>query len=261
LGFLLACFTLIPLGVGIIFAHSGTAFFDRYGVIILIPIALVPALVLAYRTQGNQLAATLLALILGAVFFLNTTGKPWLIEQLATFASPAVARYAIAAFALPPFVEERVKPAVPDRLRKAFEAARPVTDLNAVEPDLPLVANTGLTFLEIDRQGNAELTHRLYLLGDKQLATSIAHDTVFEGYDVISRIFPTRGTVEPYCSFIPKHPHFLVVGAYNHPQGWLLKKLDMEGADLRIIGTYPGITEEAQLYEVTVSKAACTAGQ
>ena len=258
LGFLLACFTLIPLGVGIIFARSGTAFFDRYGVIILIPIALVPTLVLAYRTRRNQIAATLLALILGAVLFLNSAGKPWLIEQIATFWPPPMARYVIAAFALPPLIEERAKPAVPDRLQKAFEAARPVTDLDAVEPDLPLVANTGLTFLEIDRQGDAKLTHRLYLLGDKQSATAIAHDTVFENYGHLNRSFPIRGTVEPYCTFIRKHPHFLVLGAYSHPQGWLLKKLDRDGADLRIIGTYSGITEEAQLYEVAVSNTSCT---
>jgi hypothetical protein len=258
LGFLLACFTLIPLGIGIIFARSGTAFFDRYGVIILIPVALVPTLVLAYRTQKNQIAASLFALMMGAVIFLNTEGKPWLIEQLATFTSPTLTRYAIAAFALPPLMEERARPAVPDRLQKGFEAARPITDLNAVEPELPVVANTGLTFLEIDRQGDATLTHRLYLLIDKQSAASIAHDTVFENYDHLNRSFPIRGTVEPYCAFIRKHPHFLVLGAYSHPQGWLLKSLDMNGADLRIIGTYPGITEEAQLYDVTVSNASCT---
>jgi Dolichyl-phosphate-mannose-protein mannosyltransferase len=260
LGFLLTCFTLIPLGIGMIFAHTGAAFFDRYGIVVLIPIALLPALLLAGRTQRNPAAAALAALGLGAVFYLNTAGKPWLIERLATLAPPAIARYAITAFALPPLIEERVKPAVPSRLQQAFQAARPVTNLNVVEPDLPLVANTGLTFLEVDRQGDAELTRRLYLLDDQQSATTIAHDTVFENYDRLKRAFPIRANVEPYCNFVRKHPRFLVLGAYNHPQGWLLKKLDMEGADLRIIGTYAGITEEAQLYEVTLSKAACPTG-
>jgi hypothetical protein len=70
-------------------------------------------------------------------------------------------------------------------------------------------------------------------------------------------VFPIRGQVEPYCPFIGEHPRFLVLGAYNHPQGWLLKKLDVDGANLNIIGTYGGITEEAQVYEVTVFKAVC----
>jgi hypothetical protein len=134
-----------------------------------------------------------------------------------------------------------------------------VSNLDAIDPDLPLVANTGLTFLEIDRQGDADLTKRLYLLNNRQAAASIAHDTVFENYDRLTKVFPIRGKVEPYCAFISEHPRFLALGAYNHPQGWLLKKLDMDGADLHIVGTYAGITEEAQLYEVTVLKAACPA--
>jgi hypothetical protein len=132
-----------------------------------------------------------------------------------------------------------------------------VTDLDSIDSDLLLVANTGLTFLEIDRRGDAALTKRLYLLSDQQAAASVAHDTVFENYDRLLQVFPIRGKVAPYCAFVRAHSRFLVLGAYNHPQGWLLKKLDMEGADLRMIGTYDGITEEAQLYEVTVSQRAC----
>jgi len=116
-----------------------------------------------------------------------------------------------------------------------------------------------LTFLEIDQEADAELTARLYLLNDRQAATAIAHDTVFENYDRVKRVFPIRGQVAPYCAFIGEHPRFLALGAYNHPQGWLLKKLDRDGANLHLIGVYRGITEEAQLYEVTVLKATCPA--
>lgn len=257
LGSLLCCLAMIPLGVGVLFAHTGTAFFDRYGIVVMIPIALVPALLLGFRTQRNQMAGVAVALALSAALFLNTSGKAWLIEQLGNLASPRVARYALKALALPPIITERVKPRVAPHLQMALDAAPPVSNLDAIDPALPLVANTGLTFLEIDRQGDAELTKRLYLLNNRQAAASIAHDTVFENYDRLTKVFPIRGKVEPYCAFISEHPRFLVLGAYNHPQGWLLKKLDMDGADLHIIGTYAGITEEAQLYEVTVLKAAC----
>jgi 4-amino-4-deoxy-L-arabinose transferase-like glycosyltransferase len=259
LGVLLCCLSLVPLGVGILFAHTGTAFFDRYGIVVIIPIALIPALLLGFRTQRNQMAGVAVALVLSAALFLNTAGKVWLIEQLGNLAPPRVARYAINVLALPPIITERIKPRVPSHLRTALAAARPVSDLDTVDPDLALVANTGLTFLEIDRQGDAEVTKRLYLLDDRQAAASIAHDTVFENYDRLLKVFPIRGKVEPYCTFIGEHPRFLALGAYNHPQGWLLKKLDMDGADLHIIGTYAGITEEAQLYEVTVLKAGCPA--
>jgi hypothetical protein len=259
LGFLLCCFALIPLGVGILFARTGTAFFDRYGIVVIIPIVLIPVVLLGYRTQRNQTAGVTVALVLSATLFLNTFGKVWLIEQLGNLAPPRVARFALNALALPPIVTERVKPRVAGHLQTALDAAPPVSNLDAIDPDLPLVANTGLTFLEIDRQGDAELTRRLYLLNNRQAAASIAHDTVFENYDRLTKVFPIRGKVEPYCAFIGAHPRFLALGAYNHPQGWLLKKLDMDGADLHIVGTYAGITEEAQLYEVTVLKAACPA--
>jgi Dolichyl-phosphate-mannose-protein mannosyltransferase len=260
LWYLLCCLSLVPLGVGVLFARTGTAFFDRYGIVVLIPVALIPALLLGFRTQRNQMAGLGVALVLSAALFLNTTGKFWLIEQLGNLAPPRVARYALNALALPLIVREPAKPRIPPHLQKALEAARPVSNLDAIDPDLPLVANTGLTFLEVDQQGDAELTKRLYLLDDWQAAASIAHDTVFENYDRLKRVFPLRGKVEPYCAFISEHPRFLALGAYNHPQGWLLKRLDMDGADLHILGTYAGITEEAQLYEVTVLNATCPTG-
>jgi hypothetical protein len=245
--------------VGILFARTGTAFFDRYGIVISLPVAVVPALLLGFRTRRSETAGLTAALVLSAAFFVNTSGKSWLVEQLSNLAPPRVAGYVLNALALPKLVIDQVKPRVSPHLQKALEAARPVSNLDAVEPELPLVANTGLTFLEIDRQGDAELTKRLYLLDNQQAAAAIAHDTVFENYDRLTKVFPIRGKVEPYCAFIAAHSRFLALGAYNHPQGWLLKKLDTDGADLRILGTYTGITEDAQLYEVTVSKAACPA--
>jgi hypothetical protein len=257
LAFLLACLALIPVGVGVLFAHTGTAFFDRYGIVVIIPVVLIPVLLLGYRTQRNQMAGIAVALVLSVTLFLNTAGKIWLIEQLGNLAPPRVARYTLNVLSLPLMITGRVKPRVAPHLQKALDAAPAVSNLDAIDPDLPLVANTGLTFLEIDRQGDAELTKRLYLLNDRQAAASIAHDTVFENYDRLTKVFPIRGKVEPYCAFINEHPRFVALGAYNHPQGWLLKKLDMDGADLHIVGTYAGITEEAQLYEVTVLKATC----
>jgi 4-amino-4-deoxy-L-arabinose transferase-like glycosyltransferase len=259
LAFLLGCLALIPLGVGVLFAHTGTAFFDRYGIVVIIPVVLIPVLLLGYRTQRNQMAGISVAVVLSVTLFLNTAGKIWLIEQLGNLASPRVARYTLNVLALPTIITGQVKPRVAPHLQMALDAAPAVSNLDAIDPDLPLVANTGLTFLEIDRQGDAELTRRLYLLNDRQTAASIAHDTVFENYDHLTKVFPIRGKVEPYCAFISHHPRFLALGSYNHPQGWLLKKLDMDGADLHIIGTYAGITEDAQLYEVTVLKATCPA--
>jgi len=259
LAFLLCCLSTVPIGVGILFARTGTAFFDRYGIVAFLPVAIVPSLILGFRTQRNQTAALAVALTLSLLLFLNTSGKVWLIEQLGNSTPPVVAHYVLNAFTLPKLLLEPVKPVAPPYLTKALESAHPLANLDAIDADRPLVANTGLTFLEIDRRADATLASRLYLLSDRQSAAAIAHDTVFENYDRLKKVFPIRGRVEPYCAFISEHPRFLVLGAYNHPQGWLFKKLEMDGARLNIIGTYAGVTEDAQLYEVTVDDAGCRA--
>src|SRR5271166_4571857 len=257
LGFLLCALSLVPLGVGIVFARTGSAFFDRYGIVILIPIALIPALLLGFRTQRNEMAGVVVALVLSAVLFLNTSGKSWMIEQLSNIAPPTVARYVLNALAMPVILTEHVRPRVPAHLQRALDAAPALSNLDTIHPDLPLVANSGLTFLEIDREGDAELAKRLYLLNDRQAGSTIAHDTVFEDYQRLKAVFPIRGNVQPYCAFVIDHPRFLVLGAYNHPQGWLLRKLEADGAELQIIGTYANTLEEHDLYEVTVSANLC----
>ena len=77
-----------------------------------------------------------------------------------------------------------------------------------------------------------------------------------EGYARLKGLFPIRGTVPPYDQFIASHRHFLVLGDYCHPTEWLLRKLEGDGAQLRIIGTYQGTYEDNDLYEVTFRTAA-----
>ncbi len=116
-----------------------------------------------------------------------------------------------------------------------------------------MVANTGLTFVEVDRQESVQVAQRLYFLADEKAASAIAHDTVFAHYELVKQAFPViRGTVEPYHAFIAAHPRFVVIGAYNNPQGWLLRKLDRDGAKLQVIGTCAGYSEDCQIYEVNV---------
>jgi hypothetical protein len=256
---LLGCISLIPIGIALLFARTGTAFFYRYGIVVSLPIVLVPTLLLGVRTERRTTVAVSLALVLGIVFLFNTSGRFWLIEQLASFAPPKVSRYVLGAFELPTLVLDRVKSRVPAYLQLDLASAPAVADLDALEPELPLVANTGLTFLEVDREGGAALTRRLYLLNDRQAAAAIAHDTVFENYDRLTKVFPIRGKVESFCTFIGEHPHFLILGAYNHPQGWLLKRLELEGVRLKIVGTYARTYEEHDIYEVSLPANPCAA--
>jgi hypothetical protein len=257
LGFLLLVLFLSPLLTAIVFARTGTAFFERYGVVMLIPAAIAPAMVLAFGTGCRRSYAASMVLLLAALIHVNSSGMAWLLQQSSSIARPAVAARLLYLVAMPPIPYVPKLAIVPAYLEHEKEAAPSVSDLNAVEPGLALVAGTGLTFLELDRSENTELTKRLFLLTNKEAALTITHDTLFENYEQLQAVFPLRGTVEPYCSFVGGHRRFLVLGAYNHPQGWLLRKLDMDGASLRIIGRYASTLEEHDLYEVSVPLNLC----
>src|SRR5258708_8984023 len=116
-------------------------------------------------------------------------------------------------------------PPIPSYLQAALAIAPSVSHLDAVAPQLPVVANTGLTFMELDREESAQVAQRLYMLTDEVAASTIAHDTVFAHYEQLVSAFPIRGKIEDYCNFVSAHPRFVVVGADNNPQERLLRHL------------------------------------
>jgi hypothetical protein len=261
LAFLLFALFLVPLAVAILFARTGTAFFDRYGVVMLIPAAVAPAMVLGYSTRCHRHSAMTVALLLAVLIYFNSSGKIWLLQQVSSIASPANGARLLYLTALPSVWETPKVPAVPAHLQHERLNAPPVSRLDAVRPGLPLVAGTALTFMELDRYEDADLAKRLFLLTNREAASAIAHDTVFENYEQLKAVFPIRGTVESYCSFLSSHQQFLVLGSYRQPQGWLLRKLDMDGAQLKIVATYANTLDEHELYEVSAPAHYCSSAQ
>src|SRR5258708_30231433 len=101
-GVLLAALSLMPLAIGILFARTSTAFFDRYGVVWLIPFAVVPAIALAYATQCDRLAATATALFIAVLFFFNSSGKSLILDHVSQLAPARAASKWLSVLALPP---------------------------------------------------------------------------------------------------------------------------------------------------------------
>ena len=250
---------LVPLEILILFARTGTPFYERYGVVALIPCAVFPALLLGYRTHGDRSVAGGMAALLAVLLILNSSGKAWLIENLANVAPPKIAARLLYLVALPPVAPPPLKsPLIPSYLESTLNAVPSVSHLDAVDPDLPLVAGSGPTFLELDKYESAALTERLYLLTNHEAAATIAHSTVCDHYELLKGVFPIRGQVEPYCAFLSQHSQFLVLGGYNYPDTWVLRKLEADGARLSIVGTYDdGIIEEHQIYKVSINSATC----
>jgi len=122
-----------------------------------------------------------------------------------------------------------------------------------VEPDLPFVASNGLFFLEADHYAPAAFTSRLVYLTDDSAAIRYTGTDVFEhGFPILEKWFPLHAHVEDYGSFVGRHRRFLVFGAFDHPLGWLTKRLLDEKAQLRFLGQYHGAYGDNLLLEVTI---------
>jgi hypothetical protein len=189
--------------------HAG--FFLRYALPGCVPIAVLATLFL-FRSFRHLKRV---ALITVAATFVGTAVP--LVLQLARALSPA----------------------------ETVVADAPATDYRTVSPELPLVAASGLTFVEMNHREDPNFLHRLYYLTDTPAAVQYAHATMFEGEAKVSRMFH-------FQSFEAAHPKFLVLGTYDYPEDWLLRKLQADGDSLRYLGRFETSYKDKELYEVTV---------
>jgi hypothetical protein len=125
-----------------------------------------------------------------------------------------------------------------------------------VEKDLPFVASNGLFFLEADHYASAAFISRLVYLTDRDAAIRYTGTDVFDrGFSVLEKWFPIRARIEDYTGFVRQHRRFLVFGGFDHPLGWVTKKLLDEGAQLKFLGQYHGAYGENLLLEVSMPAA------
>lgn len=205
-------------------AHG--AFFPRYGVVACISVALLATALLAFWT-GRQplpaLIAALLALLISGEISSFAHGLPRLFSRNPARRSEPVAQLCGAC---------------------ALSAS--------IDPTLPLVDASGLTFIEMDHRESAETLRRIFFLTDQAAAATFAHATIFNSMALERTLFPIRAHVEDYTAFVAAHPHFFVLGQYDYPEDWLLRKLNADGASLRLIGEVPGDYKDHDLYEVSI---------
>jgi hypothetical protein len=121
-----------------------------------------------------------------------------------------------------------------------------------IYPDLPLVAASGLTFLQMDKYADLATVSRLYYLTDREFAIRYAHATIFEGFSETKQYFPIRAAVDPYPQFVAAHPRFLVFGTPDYPEDWLIRRLLDIHASLRFLGEFNGPYKDRDLYLVTM---------
>jgi hypothetical protein len=125
------------------------------------------------------------------------------------------------------------------------------SDFSRIHPDLPLVAASGLTFLEMDHEEPQSTVDRLYYLTDRDKALTYAHATLFEGLPVIKQHLPIRGHVEPFDTFVRDHHQFLVLGTPEYAEDWLLRYLIAHHANLQLLGEFPSEYKDSKLFLVS----------
>lgn len=191
---------LIPIAIDLVLMRSHAPFWPRYAVGSAFAFGIGFAWLIALYTRRATMAALLAAVIVFAIASFHA--KRQLSESTASTVKPA--------------------------------------SLEALRPGLPIVAASGLAFLEIDHYGSDALDSRLFYLTDPVASIHYAHANLFEGMGELKQYFPIRANVASYSSFLPGHPKFLVFGIVGYPEDWLIPKLKSDGAKLTSVRQYPG---------------------
>jgi len=216
---LLVGILLQPAMVVVAIMQIHGAFFLRYGLPGCIPIAILTTVFIYSLFHGAKYAAliTVLAAAMVPLFFLGHAVADWRVDMPGSHAG-------------------------------RFEAG----DYHTIEPDLPFVAASGLTYVEMNHREPADFLDRVYYLTDTEAAIRYAHATLFEHEDTVRQMFHYPARVEALQAFAAKHPRFLVLGTENYPEDWLLRKLMADGEDVRLVGIFKTTYKDKHLYQVTI---------
>ena len=123
-----------------------------------------------------------------------------------------------------------------------------------IQPELPIVAASGLTFTEMGQYETPAILSRLFYLRDRNAALRFANATLFEDLDRFQQEFHTPGTVDSFTAFTRDHTHFLVFGTRDYPEDWLLRELASEQARIVPLGTFNTPYKDKSLYEVWLTR-------
>lgn len=206
----------LPIIINLFLMRTGAAFWPRYCILTAIGVSLLFVYVLAKLTGGSRAAAGIAA----SCIFLGIAGG---------------------------FMLQAIRPAPRAKIKTLL-----LKDLN---PRVPLVAASGLTFLEMNKRENPSLSSHIFYLTDRQAAIRYAHATIFEGTGALRDYFPIHGTVEPYYKFIRQNRQFLVLGTPDYPEDWLIAKLIADGAELDFKGELRSHYKDRMIFDVKMPAA------
>ena len=249
----LAALFLVPVGLTMLFLWSHGAFYDRYGMAITIPIVLVAPLLVQWWMRADVRVALSAFCLIALLLLLSTTLRNPVVQAAnAVMPARAATKFTGILMTSPhgPFRPWWNKLPVPAGLLRERDQAPLLTSLDNFHPELPLVAASELTFVEMDHRESAGLTDRLFYLYDRNAEMTLAHRPVTDSLMMLKGFFPFRGRLASYGEFVDEQRRFLVLGSYEHSGDWLLRQAEADGASLQIIGRYEGYAD-SDLYLLT----------
>jgi hypothetical protein len=123
--------------------------------------------------------------------------------------------------------------------------------LSSLHPELPIVAASPMTFVEMSDRESPAVAQRLYYLTDHNAAMQYAHYTLFENEDKIAKLLQLPSHVEKMEPFLREHDAFYMVGTYDAGEIWLLRSLAANGAKMDYLGKFASTYETDDLYLVS----------
>ena len=198
------------------------SFFNRYGLLACLGLAMLVAVIFQWSARGRPAAA-----LIAAVLVLLLSGR-----------LTSAARAAISG--------------------SVFRHTEPVTGPAHLEllpdPSLPIVDASGLTFVEMNYREPPGILSRTWYLTGGDLAVQYAHATIFESMALEKQMFQFRSNVDTFQHFTQVHKHFYVLGTIDYPEDWLLRKLVADGATLVRLRQHLTDYHDSSVYDVTLSK-------
>lgn len=119
--------------------------------------------------------------------------------------------------------------------------------------NLPVVVASGLTFLQLDHYEKTDFLAHTYYLTDRASALRYANASIFEGMPIEARYFPFRAKVNRFRDFVRANHRFLVFGTVSYPEDWLLRRVEAEGATVRLLISFQSDAyKDHDVYEITI---------
>ena len=137
-----------------------------------------------------------------------------------------------------------------------YQTGRVSMRLQDLDPSLPIVDASPMTYMEMSDREPANILSRIYYLTDYNAAMRYSGYTLFDNEDKIRGILELRTHVAKLRDFAAQHPKFYMVAAYPSTDDWLPRKLADSGVNLNYLGKFISSYDNDDIFLVTVPPGA-----